>query len=240
MENRALTGVLLVGGASRRFGSAKALASFAGTTLAERAWRVLGEACDERLAFGKAGDELALPFPVRDDGIELRAPIAGVVAGLRAAANEVCVFLPVDVPLVTPALVRALGESCLEAAVTQTGPLPAAITRSGLPVFERRLRRSELTLRDALAELETALVLADPSLLVNVNAPRELTALRSSSCRSASSASAGDAAAAGAAFYPATGRASTSTPRLASTRSRSRPVPISDTSTSSRFATKST
>ena len=44
-----LTGVLLVGGASTRFGSPKALARFRGETLAERAWRTLGEACDERL-----------------------------------------------------------------------------------------------------------------------------------------------------------------------------------------------
>src|SRR5439155_19276943 len=49
-----LTGVLLVGGASSRFGSPKALAQF--ETLAERAWRVLGEACEERIAVGKAGD----------------------------------------------------------------------------------------------------------------------------------------------------------------------------------------
>src|SRR5207248_6351821 len=89
MANRELTGVLLVGGASRRFGSPKALARFDGTTLAERAWRVLGEACDERLAAGKAADDLLLPFPVLDDGTGLRAPIAGVVAGLRAASHEV-------------------------------------------------------------------------------------------------------------------------------------------------------
>jgi hypothetical protein len=48
-----LTGILLVGGASTRFGSPKALATFHGETLAERAWRLLGEACDERLAVGK-------------------------------------------------------------------------------------------------------------------------------------------------------------------------------------------
>jgi molybdopterin-guanine dinucleotide biosynthesis protein A len=86
MADRQLTGVLLVGGASRRFGSAKALARYRGTTLAEHAWGVLGEACDERLAFGKTGDQLPLPFPVHDDGSDVRAPIAGVVAGLRAGA----------------------------------------------------------------------------------------------------------------------------------------------------------
>jgi len=84
VARRQLTGVLLVGGASRRFGSPEALAQLEGETLAERAWRVLGDACDERLAVGKSR-ELELPFPVYDDGVEVRAPIAGVVAGLRPA-----------------------------------------------------------------------------------------------------------------------------------------------------------
>ena len=77
MAHRRLTGILLVGGASRRFGSPKALARFDGETLAERAWRMLGEACDERIAVGKAADGLALPFPLVDDGTDVRAPIAG-------------------------------------------------------------------------------------------------------------------------------------------------------------------
>jgi molybdopterin-guanine dinucleotide biosynthesis protein A len=177
MADRQLTGVLLVGGASRRFGSAKALARYRGTTLAEHAWGVLGEACDERLSFGKADDELALPFPVRDDGSHVRAPIAGVVAGLRGAAHDVCVFLPVDVPLATPELLRELGEACRGAAVPPSGPLPGAYSRAALPVLERRLAAGELALRDALLELETAYVDVDPSLLVNVNAPAELAAL---------------------------------------------------------------
>jgi molybdenum cofactor guanylyltransferase len=177
MANLELTGVLLVGGASRRFGSPKALAPYAGKTLAERAWGVLGEACEERFAFGKADDELGLPFPVRDDGIDVRAPIAGVVAGLRAARNEICVFLPVDVPLVTPEVIHRLGEACREAAVPETGPLPGAYSRAALPVFERRLGAGELTLRGALDELYTAIVPLDLELLVNVNQPEGLAAL---------------------------------------------------------------
>jgi len=172
-----LTGVLLVGGASRRFGSPKALARFHGKTFAEQAWGVLGEVCDERLAFGKAHDELSLPFRVYDDGTAVRAPLAGIIAGLRAAQNEVCVFLPVDVPFATSALIRKLGEACREAAVPATGPLPGAYSRRALRVLERRFAAGELALRDALAELDTVTVELDPSLLANINAPEELAAL---------------------------------------------------------------
>ena len=177
MARRDLTGVLLVGGASRRFGSAKALARYNGTTLAEHAWGVLGAACRDRVAFGKARDELPLPFPVHDDGVPVRAPLAGIVAALRVAKSDVCVFLPVDLPYATPALVRELGEACRDAAVPPGSPLPGAYSRSALPVLERRLAAGELALRDALAELDTVTVEVDTRLLVNVNAPEELAAL---------------------------------------------------------------
>lgn len=170
MARRALTGVLLVGGASERFGSPKALARLGGETLAERAWRLLGEACEERLAVGKAG-ELALPFPVLDDGAPVRAPIAGVVAGLRAAANDVAVFLPVDCPRLTAPALRALGEAV---AVPQTGPLPGAYAKAMLPELERRLAAGELSLRG----VNDRVLPLDPALLADVDTPAALAAER--------------------------------------------------------------
>ncbi len=177
MADRGLTGVLLVGGASARFGSPKALARFAGETLAERAWRVLGEACDETIAVGKTADALELPFPVVDDGTDVRASLAGIVAGLRAASHDVAIVLPVDVPLVSADVLRALAAACRDAAVTQTGPLPAAFGRSALPLLEAQLAAGELRLRDALAQLDTAVVQVDASLLANVNTPADLARL---------------------------------------------------------------
>jgi molybdopterin-guanine dinucleotide biosynthesis protein A len=176
VADRPLTGVLLVGGASTRFGSPKALARVEQETLAERGWRVLGEACDERLALGKAG-ELELPFDVRDDGIGIRAPIAGVVAGLRAAAHDVAVFLPVDCPKVTADALRALGHACREAAVTDEGPLPGAWARSALPVLERRVRSGRLALVDAYGELDVARVDLDAAIVADADTPAALARL---------------------------------------------------------------
>ncbi len=166
-EDAAVTGILLVGGASERFGSPKALAQFQGKTLAERAWRVLGEACEERIAVGKATDALELPFAVLDDGSRERAPIYGVVAGLRAATNDLCVVLPVDCPLVTPSVLCALAAA---RAVPQTGPLPGAYERAHVPELEARLERGELSLRGVNPN-----VLELPEdLHVTVNTPADL------------------------------------------------------------------
>ena len=190
MARPGLTGILLVGGASRRFGSPKALAVWEGQTLAERAWQTLGEACGERIAVGKRADGLELPFPIVDDGTETRAALAGIVAGLMAAQTELCVVLPVDTPLVPPQLLVELGDACADAAVTQTGPLPAAFRQSALAALERRLAAGSLAVREALSELATRVVEADAALLANVNTPEELYELERRTASASSSSSA--------------------------------------------------
>ena len=169
--NLRLSGLLLVGGASERFGSPKALASFRGETLADRGRRLLDEACDEVLVVGKAAD--GLPFPVLDDGADSRAPVHGLIAGLRAARHEVVVALPVDVPLVTPGMLRALGE----AGAVPSGriPLPGGYPRSLLPELERRVAAGELSLRgDNPRRLDVP-----AELLRDADTPEELAALES-------------------------------------------------------------
>jgi molybdopterin-guanine dinucleotide biosynthesis protein A len=114
--------------------------------------------------------DLTLPFDVIVEPEEPRAPIVGVVAALRAAETEAVVFLPVDCPLVTPPLLRDLGE---HRAVTQTGPLPGAYTKDDLPELERRLASGDYSLRG----VNPRVLHADPRLLVNVNTRSELSAV---------------------------------------------------------------
>jgi molybdopterin-guanine dinucleotide biosynthesis protein A len=172
------TGVLLLGGMSRRFGSVKALAPLGPETLAERAWRSLGEAFPHRLAVGKEVDQLGLPFPILHDGVSVRAPIAGVVAGLREAPTEVAVFLPVDCPLMTPDALRSLAEACADAALPETVSLPGAYAKTALPVLEKRLESGDLVLDEALGQLDVRRVELDEELLASVKTERDLDRLR--------------------------------------------------------------
>jgi molybdopterin-guanine dinucleotide biosynthesis protein A len=175
VANRALTGVLLVGGASTRFGSPKALARLDGETLAERAWRLLAAACDETIAVGKG--DVELPFDVVDDGTDVRAPLAGVVAGLRAAANDIAVVVPVDTPRLTVVALHELAAACRDVAHPPSGPLPGAYRRTSLSTLESALDDGRYSLRDAIAPLEVAIVALDEKLLVNVNEPHDLERL---------------------------------------------------------------
>jgi molybdenum cofactor guanylyltransferase len=165
VADRDLTGILLVGGASSRFGSPKAFARFEGETLAERAWRLLGEVCQERIAVGRLE---GLAFPTLAD--EGTGPVAAIAAGLRAASHDVAVVVPVDMPLLTPDALRLLAGACRDAAVAQAGPLPCAVARGALPSFETGERR----LRTVVDGLDTAHVEFDSSLLLNVNTPADV------------------------------------------------------------------
>lgn len=168
MADHVLSGILLVGGSSSRFGSPKALAELDGEALAERAWRLLGEVCDERIAVGH-GD--GLPFPALAD--EGTGPVAAIAAGLRAATSDVAVVIPVDMPLLTAAALRLLAGACREAAVAQAGPLPCAVGRRSLPAFEAGERR----LRTVLDGLDTARIELEERLLLNVNTAADLDTL---------------------------------------------------------------
>jgi molybdopterin-guanine dinucleotide biosynthesis protein A len=176
LARHGVTGILLVGGASRRFGSPKALARFEGQTLAERAYRVLGTACERVIAVGKTADELPLPFPLVDDRSDIRAAMVGLAAGLRAATTDLCLVLPVDLPHMTSdaLLLLADGAVGVDATVPQTGPLPGVYRRSILPVVEERIEGHDFALHRLLGELRTRVVDLDESLLRNVNEPSDL------------------------------------------------------------------
>jgi molybdopterin-guanine dinucleotide biosynthesis protein A len=175
-RRQSVAGALLVGGASTRFGSTKALARFEGETLAERAHRVLTEAFERVIVVGKTMDGLELPFPVLDDGSDTRAAIVGVAAALRLAGADRVVVLPTDLPFVTAELLLALAEASedAEVAVPQTGPLPGAYRRSALPVLDRRIAAGDLALYRACAELEPRVLQWDEAALANVNEPGDL------------------------------------------------------------------
>ncbi len=120
---------------------------------------------------------MPLPFPVEDDHSAIRAPLAGLVAGLRAASHNVVVVLPVDCPFATPDILRKLAAACEDAAVPQTGPLPGAYHRRTLPALEQRLAGNDLSLRGALRSLAVRVVSVEPAALANVNTAADLASL---------------------------------------------------------------
>ena len=106
-------GIVLAGGVGARLGAGvpKALATLAGEPLLARAIATIAPVCDDWVVAAPA--TLALPVPATHrvhDVLEGAGPLAGLVAALAARPCARAVVLGVDLPLVTSALLAAMGE----------------------------------------------------------------------------------------------------------------------------------
>lgn len=178
IHGASVSGAVLLGGASRRFGAPKALAEVDGEPMGVRVHRRLAEALGgdgHVIGVGKAALGLELPFAVLDDATERQAPIFGVLAALRATRAELLVVVPVDMPRLTAASLRslpaALIETGAEVAVFPRGPLPCALRAS---VLDRLERVSGGSLRAAFAPLRGVTVACPEAELLNVNRTSDL------------------------------------------------------------------
>lgn len=104
--------IVLAGGGSRRMGSPKALLDWHGEPLVHRVARVLADVCGPVVVVAGPGQALPLPVGVEraEDATPSRGPLEGVAAGVEALHGRALrAFLAaVDLPLLDPALVRAL------------------------------------------------------------------------------------------------------------------------------------
>lgn len=138
-------GVVLAGGAGRRMGGDKALASLAGRPLLDHPVAALRAVLPEVVVTAK--DSTALPpLPAgvavwREPGDE-RHPLLGVRAALRRAAGRDVLVLAADLPLVTPADLLALlaagatGTAAVARAAGRPQPLLALYPASSLAVLD--------------------------------------------------------------------------------------------------------
>lgn len=182
-----VTGVVLCGGRSSRFGSDKALQDVAGRTLLQRALDSL-EPAAERLLVGRAYTHVEARFVA-----DLRpglGPMAGLEAALHAAEGDWVALAGCDLPCLTPAFWRLL---CLRAttgrpvSVVDEGgdfePLAALYPRSALREVAARLDDGRLDLQSLLTGLRAVAVPAaeveavcGPGVLRNVNRPEDVPA----------------------------------------------------------------
>jgi molybdopterin-guanine dinucleotide biosynthesis protein A len=166
-----VTGLVLAGGASRRFGSDKLAADLGGRPLLHHAIERLLEVCDDVIVvLPPGGDEPSVPAGavtfVRD-GSEHQGPLAGMAAGLVPVGSERAVVAGGDMPGIVPdvvgELLRASEETGAVVAVLSEGgdgrPLPCVVrTEPALAAARRLLAAGRRRLRDLQAEVSTVVV----------------------------------------------------------------------------------
>ena len=146
-QQTGVAGFVLAGGQSSRMGRDKALVSFAGLPLVERALGVLRQAGVPAAIVG-ARPSLAASAPVVADRAPGLGPLGGICAALAATQARWAVFLPVDMPLLPAALVAYLLARARLTGTVITVPsvggfaetFPAVLHRTVLPALQAQLK----------------------------------------------------------------------------------------------------
>jgi len=188
-----ISGVVLVGGKSRRMGRDKALLTVGGRPLIQRVAEALREVVNEVLLVGASPERYAwLNVRVVDDLIPGGGPLGGIHTALSVARYSRCLIAACDMPFLNPHLLRyMLGEATWWDAVVprsrgQLEPLHAVYARSCMGPIERMLEKGNLCpldlfprVRVRYVEAHEAASLEDRWLsFVNVNTPFELRLAR--------------------------------------------------------------
>ena len=166
-----VTGVVLAGGASRRFGSDKLAADVDGRPLLHHAIERLLEVCDDVVVvLSPEEDEPSVPLgPVtfaRDETAH-EGPLAGLSAGLAVVGSEFVAVTGGDMPGLVPDVVRELlraneGSGAVVAVLSDGGdgrPLPCVVkTEPALAAARWLLAAGRRRLRDLQTEVPTVVV----------------------------------------------------------------------------------
>lgn len=101
-----MTGLILAGGMSSRFGSDKAQAVYDGQTFINRAYELLKHVCSQVVISGsdhkiKAKDILCLPDLVTRGG-----PMVGIATAVKKLKTQWLLIVPCDMPLLTADIIN--------------------------------------------------------------------------------------------------------------------------------------
>ena len=101
--NDEVTGIILAGGMSSRFGSNKALSRFDGERLIHRLCKAVGAVTDRMMLITHTPEEYAfLNIASRQDLVPRCGPIGGIYTALKTADTPLCLCVACDMPFVKP------------------------------------------------------------------------------------------------------------------------------------------
>ena len=193
-----MTVVVLAGGRSRRMKADKAMLDVGGRTLLEHVLVQVEPLFDEVLVSRSPGQRLSFKgraaaqkassvrsprsagssaIAVVEDEIPGRGPMAGILAGLRAARNDACMAIACDIPDIDAPFLRRLARAAANSEIVvpvnaagQFEPLFAVYTRGVIPKIEALLGSGKRSVLPLFQECRTVTVpLGNAFWLLNLN-----------------------------------------------------------------------
>jgi molybdopterin-guanine dinucleotide biosynthesis protein A len=187
-----VTGVILAGGKSTRYGSNKALAEVHGTKLIERVVQTLEPLFERLLLVTNTPHEYSyLELPMVEDIIKGLGPIGGIHTGLETISDEAGFFVACDMPYLNENLLHYMVtlKEDFDAVIPRVGrmvePLHALYTKQCLPAIRESIDSRVYQAMRFFHKIrvryvdEEELRSIDPQLrfLFNINKPEDLRGL---------------------------------------------------------------
>lgn len=184
-----ITGFILAGGKSTRYGSNKAMAEIAGQRLIERVVTVMDSVFQRLVIITNTPEEYAyLEIPMIEDLIKGLGPLGGIYTGLESLSDEAGFFVACDMPFLNGPLIRHMVRvrSRFDAVVPKIDwmlePLHALYTKRCLPALEELIDSRQYQILKFFEKItvkfleEDEIQAFDPALrsFFNINRPEEL------------------------------------------------------------------
>jgi molybdenum cofactor guanylyltransferase len=186
-----VAGFVLAGGKSSRMGQDKALIYFAGESLLSHAMETVRAVCRKSFVVGDPA-KYSSYGPIVEDIYKDQGPLGGIRAALTFSDAELNLIVAVDMPLITPALLRFLilqakaspATVCVPEIDGRLQPLCAVYHREFLPLAEAALKAQENKIGRLLTPERTYVVKKDiltqagfsANMFTNLNSPDDLLA----------------------------------------------------------------
>ena len=162
-----LTGGVLAGGKSSRFGSNKAMQVFQGKTFLQRDIDLLGALCAEVMissnmenAWNYSGSGKAvIPDVYPDSG-----PLAGIYSLLMQCKTPYMLVLTCDMPAMSEAVLKQMTQHpgndavCWQFPNGALSPFPMLVCKNCLPALKESLDAKQLQVKKFLMQVETLLL----------------------------------------------------------------------------------
>jgi molybdopterin-guanine dinucleotide biosynthesis protein A len=185
-----MTGFILIGGRSKRFGKDKVTARIGERPLIGRVTDVISPLFDEVILIGPERDHLG-PFRTVEDILPGRGPLGGIHTALSVSPTPQCFVFAADMPNLSQELIRymisAADDHDVVIPLWSKGrePLHAVYNRRILPLVGSLLERKKLRIFDLLENTDTLVIpeekirtFGDPGMIfANINTPGDIDRL---------------------------------------------------------------
>ena len=177
-----ITGVVLAGGQSRRFGRDKGLYSYKGKPLVLRAADIIRPLCDEiRISTNNPEAYTQFGLPLIADIFQGCGPLGGIHSGLTHARHDTVLFIACDTPNVPVSIYHFLlnnmhsHNAIMPAHGSYIETLCAVYHKRCLPKIEEALKNRVYKILDAHNEMDVRYVAVEkedfysPAIFHNIN-----------------------------------------------------------------------